>query len=189
MRTATPDTRRALRACAACGLIDAPYYDADGLCPLCSPEFNERHGSNGKESGVIRAVESSTTYDLNQSPSELQRRALDAITTYGGIRPAARALGDKLGEKVNHGVIGLAARGEDFPKARHVLGLPPEPVPVYPCPECGQVHKQLKSCRPSPRSGKRRLAFSLTDEQFERVKAAIDNHPGGRVAWLMENVQ
>lgn len=29
---------------------------------------------------------------------------------------------------------------------RHALGLPPKPVPVLPCPECGQLHEQLATC-------------------------------------------
>lgn len=180
---------KALPACTACGLIDAPYYDADGLCPLCSPEFDEGHGPNDMENNRAGAVDFVTTPEVHDSPSPLQRRAIEAIATYGGMRPAARALGNKLGEKVNHGVIGMAAKGKDFPMARRVLGVPPEPIPVYPCPDCGRIHKQIKSCQSSRKRGKRRLAFSLTDEEFTRVRAAIDNYPGGRVAWLMDKVQ
>ena len=180
--------RAIITRCASCGIM-AEYYDADGLCSICAAEIHGRHTPNGNGNAPAGVVIVGNTHTPNKEATELQRRAQDAISTYGGVRPAARELSKKLGVKMNHGVIALAAKGKDIPQARRALGLPPEPVPVYPCPECGQVHKQLKSCKPSPRRGKRRLAFSLTDEQFERVKAAIDNHPGGRVAWLMENVQ
>ena len=189
MRTATADTRRALRTCAACGLIDAPYYDADGLCPLCSPEFDEGHGPNDMGISQNRPVLVSTTPDMNQPSSLLQQRALQAIDTYGGLRPAARKLGEMAGEKVNHGVIGMAAKGKDIPQARRVLGLPPKTVTIETCPDCGHIHRQLKSCTQRRKPNKRRLAFSLTDEQFARVRTVLDSHPGGRVAWLMQKIQ
>lgn len=175
--------------CALCGM-DAPYYDADGLCPLCSPEF-----SNGRHSSVTEiyqngAVESVTTCDTDNSTSELQRRARKAIETYGGIRPAARVLGEKLGEEINHGVIGMAANGKDFPAARRVLGMPPKPIPVYPCPSCGKVHKQLKECRPKPPPrDKVRLSLWVTREERDFIREAWDSHPGGRVAWNLEHAK
>ena len=70
---------------------------------------------------------------------------------------------------------------------RLALGLPPKPVPVYPCPECGHVHKLAKGCeqKPTP-AGMRRLALWVTEEQFDIIRAAWDSHPDGRVAWNME---
>lgn len=173
--------------CTTCGLI-ADYLDADGRCSFCA-ELLKTSPRNGHRNGRNQAVETPTTCGMDDSSSELQKRARNAILTYGGIRPAALALGEKLGETINHGVIALAARGEDFPKARHVLGLPPEPVPVYPCPECGKVHKQLKTCKPGRKASKRRMAFWLTDDEFEQVRAAADKHPNGRAVWLMEKAR
>jgi len=175
-----------LPSCVACGLVDAPYYDINGLCPLCSPEFCDGgHISIGN--GAIEAVDSPTTTVTGNSSLTLQKRAREAIKAHGGVRAAAAALSAQTGKKVNHGVLSMAAHGIESPAARRALGLPP-PVPVEPCPDCGKVHRQYKTCKPGRKSDKRTLAFRLTDDEYQIVRESINRHPGGRVAWLLERL-
>lgn len=115
--------------CASCGL---DVYDGGELCPICRGDAPSSVAANGTNS----PVESSTAASL----TVLQRAALDAIAEHGGVVDAARALG------CNHGIISLARDGNDFPKARCVLGLPPKTVEVPPCPDCGQVHEVKATC-------------------------------------------
>jgi len=72
---------------------------------------------------------------------------------------------------------------------RHALGLPPVAIPVEPCPDCGRVHRQLATCAPKPRRAtKRRLSFWVTDEEFSRAIAAINEYTGPRAEWLMNKI-
>lgn len=96
------------------------------------------------------------------------------------------------GNKISHNLVRRVALGHcKSPRIDYALGIrqAPPPVEVTPCPDCGKVHKQIKACRSSRKRGKRRFAFSLTDEEFSRAHAVIDSHPGGRVAWLLEHLQ
>ena len=115
--------------CAACGL---DVYDGGQLCPICRADPPPGFAPNGENSRVESSTDSGWT--------DLQRAAANVIAEYGGVMKAARALG------CNHGVISLAAKGEDFPKARHVLGLPPKAIEVRPCPDCGQLHELKATC-------------------------------------------
>ncbi len=91
---------------------------------------------------------------------------------------------------VSHSTLrAIAVDGRDpiSPQLRRWLRLPPRPVPVMPCDECGRVHTRHKQCehRPTP-PGKRRLAFWVDAADIERLREIADSHPGGRTAWLLE---
>lgn len=76
-------------------------------------------------------------------------------------------------------------------KVDYALGIrqKPPPIPVEPCPECGQVHKQRKACKPSRKTGKHSFVILLDDDDFYEACAAVAGYPGGRPAWLMERVR
>lgn len=108
-----------------------------------------------------------------------------------------RSLADELnhgkeGVKIGPSLVRRVALGLcTSSRIDYALGIrqAPPPVEVTPCPDCGKVHKLRKACNPARKRGKRRFAFSLTDEEFTRAHAVIDSHPGGRVAWLLEHLQ
>jgi len=93
---------------------------------------------------------------------------------------------------VSHGTLrAIAVDGRDpiSPQMRRWLRLPPRPVPVVPCAECGRVHTQYKQCAPRPTAdGKKRLAFWVDAADVERLREIADSHPGGRTAWLLERI-
>ena len=96
------------------------------------------------------------------------------------------------GKGVSHNLVRRVTLGQcKSPRIDYALGIrtAPPPIEVTPCPDCGKIHKQRKACKPSRKTGKRRLAFWLSDDDFDEVSAAADCHPGGRAAWLMENVR
>lgn len=161
--------------CAACGL---DVYDGGQLCPICRADPPPGFAPNGENSRVESSTDSGWT--------DLQRAAVKAIATHGGVMKAARALG------CNHGVISLAAKGEDFPKARHVLGLPPKAIEVRPCPDCGQLHEQKATCPHELQKARQKrqkvytLAFRFKSrEDFDRARDAVGKD---RTAWLMEMI-
>lgn len=92
---------------------------------------------------------------------------------------------------ISHATLRAIANGRDprNPRQRRMLGLPPRPVPVVPCAECGRVHTQHRQCehRPPP-PGKRRLAFWVDVADIDRLREMADSHPDGRTAWLLERV-
>jgi hypothetical protein len=107
-----------------------------------------------------------------------------------------RSLAEKINplidkdQQVSHALIRRVALGEcKSPRIEYALGVRQEPLPmeVTPCPHCGKIHKQRKACTSYQRNGKRRLAFWLTEEEFESVRKVVDSHPGGRVKWILEN--
>lgn len=125
--------------CDTCGVV-APVLNAKGECALCNPDFGGGEGSNGSSANGSAAGKASTIYASIVPDTELQRRAIEAILKYDGLRPAAHKLSKEKGWPVNHGIVALAAKGEDFPKARKVFDLPPKVVEVPPCPNCGEAH-------------------------------------------------
>ncbi len=93
-------------------------------------------------------------------------------------------------KQVSHALVRRVALGKcNSPRIEYALGVRQEPLPmeVTPCPHCGKIHKQRKACTSYQRNGKRRLAFWLTEEEFESVRKVVDSHPGGRVKWILEN--
>lgn len=93
---------------------------------------------------------------------------------------------------ISHSTLrAIAVDGRDprDPRQRRMLGLPPRPVPVMPCSDCGQVHTQHRQCdrRPSP-VGKRRFSFWVDAADIGRLREMADSHPDGRTAWLLEQI-
>lgn len=95
-------------------------------------------------------------------------------------------------EGISHSTLrAIAVDGRDpiSPQLRRWLRLPPRPVPVMPCDECGRVHTRHKQCerRPTP-PGKRRFSFWVDAAAVDRLREIADSHPGGRTAWLLERI-
>lgn len=139
--------------CGACGQYQPDVQN--GRCATC------RQSPNGAQADDSRAVDFSTTKS-EPTMTPLQQAAIDAIKEYGGLRAAGRAL------EVNHGIIGLARDGKDFPAAREALGLPPRTVEVPP----EMVRKRAPA---EPEDYRCRIAADVTPQQraaLHRLAAA-----------------
>lgn len=179
MRTATADTRKRLRA-------------ADEVSPQSDPGQQCNPVTNRPHRGGRRRL--SITYDdFVGEPTETMRILAHMKNDAHSWRTLAEGVNHHMTDgKVSHTLVRRVALGHcKSPRIDYALGIrqAPPPVEVTPCPDCGKVHKQIKACRSSRKRGKRRFAFSLTDEEFSRAHAVIDSHPGGRVAWLLEHLQ
>ncbi len=126
------------------------------------------------------------------------------VQTLYGLQERLNALHDTSGlswrqiasqpefKGISHSTLrAIAVDGRDpiSPQLRRFLRLPPRAVPVVPCDECGRVHTRHKQCehRPTP-PGKRRLAFWVDAADIDRLREVADSHPGGRAAWLLEQI-
>ncbi len=132
--------------CAACGLKDAPHYDENGLCPLCSPEFVAPKPQMGIREKQNAGVTARDILDTGYLPQLIAERAEGEISRFGGVRKAAVGLTKELGHRVTPGVVSLARKGRDIPSTRRAMGLPLASVEVRPCPECGELHEQKATC-------------------------------------------
>ena len=89
-----------------------------------------------------------------------------------------RALAAEMG--INHGLLWQVAHGKSRSNAvRVAVSLPPLSAIVTPCPDCGAVHKRLKTCdgkRVTKRRHRRAAGFATAHRarQFDAMLSERD---------------
>lgn len=108
--------------------------------------------------------------DWARVESELVKYLYDEL---GGWQKVADHLSGR--EKVSVALAWKVARGElDSPRVRRALRLPPKPVPIPPCEECGEVHVK-KTCVYNRKRGNRaRRAWAGSHEDARDLDEFVE---------------
>jgi hypothetical protein len=115
---------------------------------------------------------------------EAARRILALYSEFGTWRAVEAETG------VNGGLLWQVAHGKcRSNKARVAVGLPPLFAVVKPCPDCGHVHKRLKTCDEQRKSEKRhRRAAEFTPARARQFDAMLSERDTTLTAWMNEEL-